>query len=59
MIRRAASNNEELLVVRQPGISRNEVLGLEDGGLSAIAHSQSADPDQVWVIDPFGLGICL
>ena len=39
-------------LLEQPGISRNEVLGLEDGRLSAIAHPQSADPDQVCVIDP-------
>lgn len=39
-------------LLEQPGISRSQILGLEDGGLSAIAHPQSADPDRVCVIDP-------
>ena len=39
-------------LLEQPGISRSQVLGLEVGGRSAIAHPQSADPGQACVIDP-------
>ena len=41
-------------LLEQPGITRSQFLGLEDkdGGRLAIAHPQSADPDQACVIDP-------
>ena len=47
-----ASMQSLVSLLEQPGISRSQVLGLEAGGTSAIAHPQSVDPDQACVVDP-------
>ena len=41
-------------VLEQPGITRAQLLGFQSG-VPAIAHTQSANPDEVCVIDPIGV----
>ena len=41
-------------VLEQPGITRAHLLGLKSG-VPAIAHTQSANPDDVCVVDPIGV----
>ena len=41
-------------VLEQPGITRAQLLGFQSG-VPAIAHTQSANPDVVCVVDPIGV----